>query len=405
MKTIGYIVPSFPHLTETFVGNEIRAMQERGHTVVPIVFKRADGLAQPEDFMLVAGAHYLEDIPTKRATDELKRPSTQAAKALSFVWSQKTLPRYSLFGNALKIAAIAREHGCDHLHAHFANFVAAHAIIAARWSGATVSFVGHGIDVYKEPEDLELKLKSADIAIGLSQDMSEAFTAYNAQAQVAMVPCGINVERFLPASQRQADNGKLLFFGRLRHRKGIDDIIDAALRLGEKCPQIDIIGDGPLLDTLLKRTGEHQLLNKKITFLGSEPSGWIAMNAPNYKGIILPFKASLDGLRDTRFLALKEAMAMGRPVITTNLKEIRDIISPDEGLIVEPANPHQLAQAILKLMELDEQQSIQMTKAALSHVRRHFSLDAQARALSGLFEMISPQRQTDATWKVSSCAT
>ncbi|MEP3265146.1 MAG: hypothetical protein ABJN78_05240, partial [Hyphomicrobiales bacterium] len=102
MKTIGYIVPSFPVLSETFIGNEIRAMQARGHKVVLIAFKQEDGPAQPEDFLLAATATYLNDVPNSGATNEIKYPSKNASKALSFIFAQKTLPRYSLFGNALK---------------------------------------------------------------------------------------------------------------------------------------------------------------------------------------------------------------------------------------------------------------------------------------------------------------
>ena len=401
MKTIGYILPSFPVLSETFIGNEIRAMQARGHKVVPIAFTLEDGPGQPEDFLLAATANYLVNVPNSRATNELKHPSKEAFKALSFVFAQKTLPRYSLFGNALKIAAIARENGCDHLHANFANAISAHAIVAARWIGATVSFVGHGIDVYKEPEDLKLKLESADVVISLCDEMSEAFANYNAQAQVAMVPCGINPQRFYPAARNTQDNGKLLFVGRLRHRKGVEDIIDAAARLGDECPKIDIVGDGPLRDALEKRAQENNLLGRKITFLGSRPTAWIASNAPHYKGMVLPFKESLDGLRDTRYLVIKEAMAMGLPIISTTLKEINDIISDDTALLVEHGNTHQLAKAIIKLMTLDKSERQALVAKAHKRVKTHFSLDTQARALSGLFEMIGQSGHPSQDWKAS----
>ncbi|MEP6355946.1 MAG: glycosyltransferase family 4 protein [Hyphomicrobiales bacterium] len=395
MKTIGYIVPSFPVLSETFIGNEIRAMQARGHKVVLIAFKQEDGPAQPEDFLLAATATYLNHVPNSRATNEIKYPSKNASKALSFIFAQKTLPRYSLFGNALKIAAVARENGCDHLHAHSANGVAAHAIVAARWIGATVSFVGHGLDVYKEPEDLKLKLKSADIVISLCDEMSKAFAAYNAKAQVAMVPCGVNTQRFYPAAKNKADNDKLIFVGRLRHRKGVEDILEAATRLGDQCPKIDIVGDGPLRDTLEKRANENGLLKTKITFLGFRPTSWIASNVPHYKGIILPFKASRDGMHDTRYLVIKEAMAMGLPIITTSLKEICEIITDNTGLLIEPGNPHQLSQAIVKLMSLDNMEREALNANAHTRVKTHYSLDTQARALSGLFEMIEPSKPRD----------
>ena len=205
----------------------------------------------------------------------------------------------------------------------------------------------------------------------------------------------------MPRTTNKGDNGRLLFVGRLRHRKGLEDILEAAARLGSDCPKIDIVGDGPFYETLSKRAKALGLFDSRIAFLGSQPSSWIAANAPNYKGMILPFKASSDGLHDTRFLTLKEAMAMGLPVITTNLREIRNIINEDEGLIVEPNDTHQLSKAILKLKTMEAEQTHHMTKRALEHIRSEFSLQAQARTLSSLFEMIGTKSRSAKTSKAA----
>jgi len=232
MKTIGYILGQFPVLSQTFVGNELRAMQERGHKVVPIVLKRATGPAQPKDLLTAVNATFLENVSTKRALEEFKRPSIGAVRSMSYLLNQQTLSRYSLLGNALKIAAIAREQGCDHLHAHFAGGAASHAIVAARWMGATVSFTGHGTDVNRDREDLELKLQKADLSIGVCNDMVDDFAMTGPASQLAMVPCGTNIEQFRPAETLKS-NGKLLYIGRLSPSKGVDDLIEAAYRLGE----------------------------------------------------------------------------------------------------------------------------------------------------------------------------
>ena len=387
MKTIGYILAQFPVLSQTFVGNELRAMQERGHKIVPIVLKRADGPSNPNDLLTAINATFLENVPNQRAIDELKRPGIGAVRSLAYLLNQQTLPRYSLLGNALKIAAIAREHGCDHLHAHFAGAAASHAIVAARWMGATVSFTGHGTDVNRDREDLELKLQKADLSIGVCNDMVDEFAMTGPASQLAMVPCGTSTEKFRPA-QTLKSNGKLLYIGRLSPSKGVDDLIEAAYHLGDHRADIDIIGDGPLAHALKKRVKDYGLLDKKIRFLGAKSPDWISRDAPFYQGVVLPFKLAADGQKDTGPLVVKEAMAMGLPVLSTRFMGIKDTISEDTGFLVEPGNIRQLAEAMKQLSILNEIDRFELGKRARNRIQQHFTIESQARTLSGLIETL-----------------
>ena len=61
MKRLAYVLAEFPVLSETFVGNEIRAMQRQGHTVLPLVMRRGTGMAQPEDVILAEDAVLLHE--------------------------------------------------------------------------------------------------------------------------------------------------------------------------------------------------------------------------------------------------------------------------------------------------------------------------------------------------------
>ncbi|MEP1442093.1 MAG: glycosyltransferase [Hyphomicrobiales bacterium] len=387
MKTIGYILGQFPVLSQTFVGNELRAMQERGHKIVPIVLKRAIGPAHPQDLLTAVNATFLENVPKQRAIDELKRPGIGAVRSMAYVVNQQTLPRYSLLGNALKIAAIARQHGCDHLHAHFAGGAASHAIVAARWIGATVSFTGHGTDVNRDREDLDLKLQKADLAIGVCHDMVEEFAMSGPASQLAMVACGTDPERFRPAETLKT-NGRLLYVGRLSPSKGIDDLIEAAYRLGDHCADIDIAGDGPLAYALKKRAKDYGLLDTKIRFLGAKSPDWIAREAPFYQGAVFPFKQAADGQKDTGPVVVKEAMAMGLPVLSTRFMGIKDTITDNTGFLVEPSNIRQLAEAMKQLSILNEIDRFELGKRARNRIQRYFTIEAQARTLSGLIETL-----------------
>ena len=121
MKKIGYVLGDFPVLSETFVGNEIRAVVKRGHEVAPIVMRLREGPAQTDDRVLAQHARVLSSASAGSALRAFLSPGPGFASALWYVLRQGRQPRKSLMWNAMKIAAIAREEGCDHLHAHFAT--------------------------------------------------------------------------------------------------------------------------------------------------------------------------------------------------------------------------------------------------------------------------------------------
>src|SRR5690349_7386707 len=263
MKSIAYVLGTFPVLSETFVGNEMRAMAARGHGIVPIVLRRPAGTHQTIDATLASRATYLDQIGRAAAPSVLAsvpvRAARSSARGLEFVRRQQALPSRSLLWNAAKIAAVARRRGCTHLHAHFAEGAAAHALVAARLIGATVSFVGHGYDVYGSPSDLETKLMAADFAVAVCGDMAADMRRLAPCARIETVPCGIDPLRFKPATGDEPDNGRLLFVGRLVEQKGVDDLLTAlALLPPDRRPGLDIVGTGPL----------HIRLEQRVRSLG-----------------------------------------------------------------------------------------------------------------------------------------
>ena len=348
MKSIGYVLADFPILSETFVGDEIRAMTGRGHRILPIVTNLSDGPAQTADRLLARDARTVSSASAADALRSLARPARSAFAALQYLVKQKGLARHSLMWNAMKIAAIAREHGCGHLHAHFSGGAAAHAIVAARWIGVSVSFVCHGHDVYAEPADLPAKLEAADAVVAVCKDIESDLLALAPRANVTTIHCGADPEVFQPYHAQEFTR-KLLFVGRLVEQKGIDDLLSALAIQGTAC--IDIVGDGPLLDPLRERA-QALGVSERVDFLGASQREWIVAHGPSYFGFVAHFKQAPDGSKDTGPLVIKEAMAMGLPVVATRFMGIKEIVSPETGFLAKPADPASLAQAIDQLVAL-----------------------------------------------------
>ena len=103
---------------------------------------------------------------------------------------------------------------------------------------------------------------------------------------------------------------------------------------------------------------------------------------------MLPFKQSPDGQKDTGPVVVKEAMAMGLPVLSTRFMGIKDTITEDTGFLIEPANIRQLAEAMKQLSILNEIDRFELGKRARNRVQQHFTIESQARTLSGLIETL-----------------
>ena len=385
MKRIAYLLADFPVLSETFVGNEIRAMERHGHEVLPILMCRRNGPAQPEDIALADRSILLASLPT--GLQALVYPGMGGlSRACQFIREQMMLPAFSLFYHAARIAVFLRAQQADHIHAHFAGGAAAHAIVAARLAGITVSFVCHGHDVYSEPQDLEAKLAHADFVVSVCQDLSRHLHSIERRTPVVEVPCGTDPTRFA-CREGETHNGRLLFIGRLVEQKGIDDLLRAlaALPLSLR-PALDIVGDGPIRDSLKDLALQIGLRPQDVSFLGAKPASWFAAQGPHYRGLVAPFKCAADGARDTGPLVVKEAMAMGMPVISTAFMGVKETLTPETGWLAPPADPVALTEAILALIEQDQTARLRMGKAARARVETLFTLQRSASLLSQAVE-------------------
>lgn len=392
MKTLGYVLADFPVFSETFVGNEIRAMEAQGHTVVPMALHRPTGPAQKDDEALAARTHYVSEASDFTALKALPALSGSSLDALQFCRAQKGLPLRSLLGNAMKIARLAHSAGVSHFHAHFSGPAAAHAIVAARLMGVSVSFVCHGHDVYSEAIDLPQKLAAADFVVAVCDEMAADLRKLCGSAAISMIPCGIDPEQFTPRPQ-QEDNGRLLFIGRLVEQKGIDDLFTALNDMGPAMPAIDIVGDGPLKEKLAALAIRFQLEDRGLRFLGPKPAEWLAEHGPAYMALVAPFKEASDKSRDSGPLVAKEAMAMALPVITTDFMGMKETITPSCGYKVPPADPQALRQTLEQFMALSPSARKEMGAAGRARVCDLFTQNAQARALSARIESITSHKK------------
>ena len=387
MKKIAYVIPCYPVLSETFVSTEIGAMRELGHKIVPIALSKPSGEIQQKDKTEVADTYYFEDLGQLDALKGILRVC-KLQKALQFAFQQQGMSTKSLLYMAAKLASVVAKEKCTHIHAHFAQATTAVAIVVGRLLDISVSFVSHGYDIYAAPADIALKLKATDFAVAVCEDMVSDYQAYYPEVNTELIYCGIDPDRFKPLALEQERNGKLLFIGRLCETKGVFDLVKAMAMVPEPIrPTLDIIGDGVLRDKLITEINEMKLA-PWINLLGIRDSGWIAEHGPHYLALIGPFKQAENGDRDTGPVVVKEAMAMGLPVITTHFMGCKEIVCEQTGIKVGSGDYVALAKAIESFMKLDNCSFIKMALLARVRVTRLFTAKKQAETLSLKVESI-----------------
>jgi len=174
-------------------------------------------------------------------------------------------------------------------------------------------------------------------------------------SQLVAIPNGISEERVLANRPRELvrrswtvsdDELVLLSTGRLAPQKGLEYLIEAvpilAARLGRRF-RIVIAGEGPLKESLNARA--HLLgVQDRVHFLGFQQNVGDLLGAADM--VVLPTQ------REGLSIALLEAMAAGKPIVTTDIGSNCEATRNGDGALLVPAkNPSALAKAVIRLVE------------------------------------------------------
>jgi glycosyltransferase involved in cell wall biosynthesis len=283
----------------------------------------------------------------------------------------------------LRLVPTLRALRFDVLHFHTPNPVGALAVLAARRSEPLV--VSHHSDIVRQR------------ILGAPATAAQALLYRRAAALVAATPKHIEHSRVLrrfeaicrvihfpidatPYANAEATWDKdlpaewqpeplVLFVGRLVYYKGVEVLLDA-LQLAERA-RLAIVGVGPLREELVARS---RLLgiSSRVKFLGAVPEERLLSLFKRARFLVLPSVAPSEAFGMVQL----EAMAAGKPVISTDLKSGVPYVNQHgiTGLIVPPADPVALAKAMTTLIN-DEPYACRLGEGAQRRVIAEFHVD------------------------------
>ena len=209
-----------------------------------------------------------------------------------------------------------------------------------------------------------------------------------AAAKLAIVPNGVDLARFSPGPPDATLRGQLGlpaevpvvgYFGRLEHGKGVDVLIDAAVRLHDMMPATTFlfVGDGPLREALVTRAAAAGL---PVCFAGHRDDVPALLRLCSVA--VLPSRQEAFGR------VLIEAMAAGVPVVASRVGGIPEVcVDGLTALLVPPEDPDALAVAIA-LTLTDQAATLARVQAAQADVRARFAQSAHAARLHAVYTRV-----------------
>jgi glycosyltransferase involved in cell wall biosynthesis len=225
-------------------------------------------------------------------------------------------------------------------------------------------------------------MKRSDAVIAVSGPMKEGLVrAGIPKEKIKVVENPLSIQP-LPVKTSNGIPLELLFVGRLSIEKGCDYLLKALPRLPEKeSIKVTVIGDGLEKDRLIQLAAELKLTNVVFKGFQKDVTAFLAQA----DALIMP------SLREGMPMALIEACSMGVPVLGSKVGAIADlVIHGKNGILFQPADPEDLAQAIIHFQK-NSKAYRQEAKKRSNWCKRKFSPENWVQSTSRIYSKLLKQ--------------
>jgi len=415
---IGYIVRSYPRLSQTFILHEILALEQLGLKLrIFAIVNPHEPLVQQEVGQVQAEVYHLAGLGGRRFTSVLREHLARCIKSpyryFMTLWyvlrhaeidrGYRAGSRFDCFWQSVYllqlVAKVERRTGrrIHHLHAHFAHDPTLIAMLAHMLSGIPYSFTAHARDLYQVlPQTLVDRVAHATAVVTCCAANVAFFQRILPEGlgeKCRLIYYGVDLHRFFPVGERNDLQRKgsalplILSVGRLVEKKGFLDLVAACSllqRAGYRF-RCEIYGEGSQHDELWAAIDQYDLVGKVVLAGAVTQQELIPALQRADIFALTPFVTE-DGDRDGMPNVLIEAMACGLPVVSTTVAGVPELIEHGyNGLLAQPRDVQGIAATLAALLG-DAQARKRLGMAARSTVMEQFSLDASARQLVTLFD-------------------
>ena len=392
--TVAIILKGYPRLSETFIAQEIRALELRGYRICLFSLRHpTDPASHPIHAEIDAPVVYLpeyikDDIPrVLRAWWQVRKRSGYRDAKQQFLADLKRDPtanRWRRFAQALVLAQDMPA-SVTHYYSHFMHTPASVTYYASMINRKPWSISAHAKDIWTIDDwEKREKLASCEWLVTCTAANVEHLSALSDRAdKVSLLYHGLDFNRFAEnpemASDRDGSDAsnpvRLISVGRAVNKKGYDFLLEALSKLPRDLHwHFSHIGGGELLDEL-KAQASKLALEGRISWLGALPQTEVLALYRQADLFVLPSRISADGDRDGLPNVLMEAQSQRLACLSTDISGIPELIEHAQtGWLVPQQDSAALNEALLQLIA-DPRLRERLAKAGWHRVRSQFSLD------------------------------
>lgn len=290
---------------------------------------------------------------------------------------------------ACRIVPWLHESGARHIHAHFGDNSTEVVMLAKILGGPSYSFTVHRTE-FDRPEFLKLgeKIRHASFVVAISsfaRSQLYRWADYADWPKIQVVHCGLeqtfhDVQAVpIPAAPR------VVCIGRLCEEKGQMLLVDAISRLVHKGISIELVlaGDGDMRPELESQILQHELQhNVRIT-------GWIS-SAQVREELLAARALVLPSFSEGLPVVIMEAMALRRPILTTYVAGIPELVRPGvDGWLFPAGDVNGLVKVLEEFLATPADTLEKMGESARLRVLERHSVDTEAKKLAQLFRSMN----------------
>jgi colanic acid/amylovoran biosynthesis glycosyltransferase len=395
---LGYLTSVYGRASDTFIRSEVAVLRSLGHEV------RTFSIRRPPSTELVSDEIRAEQAETEAVLD-VGLPRLAASAFLTAVRSPRKMleaiqlalriRKPGLKGHLLPVvylleaaylAGRLQAKGVEHLHNHIGENSAAVAMIAAAIAGIPYSLTIHGPGEFDRPTELALDVKihrASFVAAVTEFGRSQLFrwSDYADWPKIRIIHCGVEPLFLDREPDLPPEAPQFVCVGRLAEQKGQLVLIEAAGRLASEGVDfgITLVGDGPMrkpIEKAIERLG----LKGRVRLAGWMGAQGVFDEILKARALVLPSFA--EGLP----VVIMESLALGRPVISTYIAGIPELVEPGEcGWLVPAGSVDALAQAMREALSSPVEELGRMGREGARRVAEQHDARIEARKLSALF--------------------